>query len=232
MRVIAGTSGYSYKEWKGTFYPEALPASKMLPYYASRFGSVEINNTYYRMPNETLMKSWASVVPEGFTFVLKAPLWIAHLREQRAADAVHTFFDIASALGSKLGPTLFRRNDVNGLREFLDVVPKERRICIEFRDDSGVNEDVFAALREHDAALCVSDNDEVRDPGKILVSTASWGYLRLRRTDYSDRQLAAWARRVEKQAWSEAYVFFKHEDEGKGPVFAKRFLGYLGNDSR
>ena len=232
MRVIVGTSGYSYKEWKGTFYPEALPASRMLSFYATHFESVEINNTFYRMPNEKTLTTWASDVPDGFTFVLKAPAWITLSRKFDAAEGVRRFFEIGSALGSKLGPALFRREQVDGLRELLAAVPKGRRVCVEFRPEPALDEDLLTTLRDHDAAFCVADTDEVADPDKLLVSTASWGYLRLRRTDYSDGQLAAWARRVQKQAWSEAYVFFKHEDEGKGPVFAKRFLGHLGNNSR
>jgi uncharacterized protein YecE (DUF72 family) len=235
MRVIVGTSGYSYKEWKGTFYPDDLPAAKMLPFYASHFGTVEINNTFYRMPDEKLVTKWASEVPDGFTFVLKAPQWITH-RKELAPNDVRRFFEIASALGPKLGPALFRfppRKEMNRLRDFLAAVPRERRVCVEFRQESWMDEEVFAALREHDAALCAADTDEVADPDKILVATASWGYLRLRRTEYSDEQLAAWTRRVKQQPWLDAYVFFKHEDEGKGPLFAKRFIGLLpsGNDS-
>jgi uncharacterized protein YecE (DUF72 family) len=228
MRVIAGTSGYSYKEWKGTFYPEDLPASKMLSFYARHFGAVEINNTFYRMPNETLVMKWESEVPEGFTFVLKAPNWIEY---RPGPEPVGKFFDVASLLGSKLGPALFRRHSVNGLGDLLDVVPEGRRVCIEFRGDFSIGDDVLATLRDHDAALCVADTDEVEDPDSLLISTASWGYLRLRRSEYSDKQLKAWVQRVKAQPWSEAYVFFKHEDEGKGPRFAKRFLKLIGNDS-
>jgi uncharacterized protein YecE (DUF72 family) len=224
MRVIVGTSGYSYKEWKGTFYPDDLPASRMLSFYAQHFGAVEINNTFYRMPSEALVKKWASEVPDGFTFILKAPSWIEY---RASTEVVGKFFDIASALGSKLGPALFRRHKSDGLREFLALVPKERRVCVELRDVPSVDEDVLNALREHDAALCIADTDDAEDP---LVATASWGYLRLRRTDYSKKQLAAWAKRIAAQPWSHAYVFFKHEDEGKGPLFAKRFLALLGND--
>ena len=229
MRVVVGTSGYSYKEWKGTFYPDDLPASKMLSYYAERFGTVEINNTFYKMPNETLVRKWASEVPEGFTFVLKAPQWI--MTDTRL-DAIKRFFEVASVLGEKLGPALFRppypRKDMARLRALLALIPRERRVCLELRDESWMDEEVFAALREHDAALCIADTDEVEDPDKILIPTASWGYLRLRRTEYTDAQLAAWAQRVQSGPWSEAYVFFKHEDEGKGPVFANRFLESLG----
>ena len=231
MRVIVGTSGYSYKEWKGTFYPKALPASGMLSFYATHFGAVEINNTFYRMPNEKTLTKWASEVPDGFTFILKAPAWITLSRKFDAAEGIRRFFDIASVLGPKLGPALFRREQVDGIRELLGAVPKGKRVCVEFRPEPPLDEPLLATLREHDAAFCIADTDEVEDPDKLVVPTASWGYLRLRRTDYSDQQLAAWAKRVSAQPWSHAYVFFKHEDEGKGPVFAKRFLALLGNDS-
>jgi len=231
MHVIVGTSGYSYKEWKGTFYPKTLPASQMLSFYAANFGAVEINNTFYRMPAETTLAKWASEVPDEFTFVLKAPAWITLSRNFDSAAGLRRFFDIGSALGAKFGPALLRREQVDGLRELLAAVPKGRRVCVEIRHESWKDAEVVAALREHDAALCIADTDDVADPDDMLVTTASWGYLRLRRTDYSDEQLAAWAKRVTAQPWSHAYVFFKHEDEGKGPVFAKRFLKLLGNDS-
>ena len=231
MRVIVGTSGYSYKEWKGTFYPGDLPASKMLPFYAQHFGAVEINNTFYRMPDEKVMTQWASEVPEGFTFVLKAPAWITLSRNFNAAEGMRRFFEIGAVLGEKLGPALLRREQVDGLRELLAMVPAGKRVCVEIRHESWKDEEVVATLREHDAALCIADTDEIEDPDDILVATASWGYLRLRRTDYSKKQLAAWAKRIAAQTWSHAYVFFKHEDEGKGPLFAKRFLALLGNDS-
>jgi uncharacterized protein YecE (DUF72 family) len=231
MRVIVGTSGYSYKEWKGTFYPEDLPASKMLPFYAQHFGAVEINNTFYRMPDEKVMTKWASEVPDGFTFVLKAPAWITLSRNFNAAEGMRRFFEVGSALGAKLGPALLRREQVDGLRELLAIVPKERRVCVEFRGLPAIDDEVLKLLREHDAALCIADTDEVEDPDGLLAATASWGYLRLRRTDYSKKQLAAWAKRIAAQPWSHAYVFFKHEDEGKGPLFAKRFLALVGNDS-
>lgn len=237
MRLIVGTSGYSYKEWKGTFYPEDLPASKMLSFYAGHFGSVEINNTFYRMPDEKVVGKWASEVPDGFTFVLKAPQRITHQKKLAGVeDDVRHFVDVARTLGPKLGPLLFQlppyfRKDVAKLRELLSAVPREYRVALEFRHESWSDDEVHAALREHDAALCAADTDETPDPDKLLVPTASWGYLRLRRTDYSDDQLAAWARRVEGQAWSDAYVFFKHEDEGKGPMFAKRFLAVYSSRS-
>jgi uncharacterized protein YecE (DUF72 family) len=230
MRWFVGTSGYSYKEWKGTFYPADLPAAKMLSFYAAQFGSVEINNTFYRMPEEKTLATWAGEVPDGFTFVLKAPQWITmQKRIAGAAEPVQRFSEIAGTLGEKLGPLFFRlppdfQKDVEKLRAFLAVVPSERRVVMEFRHESWESDDVYAVLRERDAALCASDTDEIPDPDRLVVATTSWGYVRLRRTEYSDAQLAAWKRRIEAQPWSDAYVFFRHEDEGTGPVFAKRFL--------
>jgi uncharacterized protein YecE (DUF72 family) len=230
MRLIVGTSGYSYKEWKGTFYPDDLPASKFLAFYAQQFESVEINNTFYRMPDAKMVAKWGTEVPEGFTFVLKAPQRITHQKRLAGAeDEVRYFFEVAEALGSKLGPVLFQlppflKKDVDRLRDFLRRLPPQQKVGFEFRHESWESEDVYDALREHDAALCASDTDEVADPAKLIVSTASWGYLRLRRTEYSDGEIAEWRKRIEAQPWSDAYVFFKHEDEGKGPAFAKTFL--------
>lgn len=230
MRLIVGTSGYSYKEWKGSFYPADLPVAKMLPYYAEHFGTVEINNTFYRMPEAKTLAKWAGEVPDAFTFVLKAPQRITHQKKLAAAeDDVRHFLEVADVLGPRLGPLLFQlppylRKDVERLRGFLAQIPRERRVALEVRHDSWYDEEVYDALREHDAALCAADTDEVSDPDRLLVPTSSWGYLRLRRTEYSDEQLAAWRGRIDAQQWSDGYVFFKHEDEGKGPAFAKRFL--------
>ena len=230
MRLIVGTSGYSYKEWKGTFYPDDLPASKMLPFYAEHFDSVEINNTFYRMPEAKTLAKWKGEVPDRFTFILKAPQRITQQKKLHdAADDVRYFFEVAASLGEKLGPVLFQlppffRKDAARLREFIGVVPPEARVGFEFRHPSWMDEEVYDILRGRDAALCASDTDEVSDADALVVPTASWGYQRLRRTDYSDAQLQAWRARIDRQPWSDAYVFFKHEEEGKGPAFAKRFL--------
>ncbi len=230
MAVIVGTSGYSYKEWKGTFYPSDLPAAKMLPFYAEHFGSVEINNTFYRMPDAKTVEKWSSEVPEGFRFVLKAPQRITHHKKLAGVeDEVRHFLEVASLLGPKLGPLLFQlppylKKDAETRRGFLSLIPHNWRVALEVRHESWSDDEVYAILRDRDVPLCLSDTDEVTDPESLIVKTASWAYFRLRRTDYSDEQLAGWARRIDAQAWSDAYVFFKHEDEGKGPVFAKRFL--------
>jgi uncharacterized protein YecE (DUF72 family) len=230
MDLIVGTSGYSYKEWKGTFYPEDLSGAKMLSFYARQFRSVEINNTFYRMPDPSMMTKWAGEVPDGFTFVLKAPQRITHHKKLAGAeDDVRYLFETAAALGPKLGPVLFQlppfaRKDAQRLQAFIEWLPPERRVAFEFRHESWFDDEIAAILRGRDAALCAADTDEVEDPESILRPTASWGYLRLRRTDYSDDALAAWRGRIDRQPWSAAYVFFKHEDEGKGPAFARQFL--------
>ncbi len=229
MRVHVGTSGYSYKEWKGTFYPEDLPAAKMLAFYAERFDSVEINNTFYRMPEQTMVAKWGDQVPDGFTFVLKAPQRITHQKRLAGAEGdVAHLFDVAETLGPKLGPVLFQlppfaRKDAAKLRDFLAALPAARKVAFEFRHDSWCDEEVYDLLRGRAAALCLADTDETPSPDALVVRTASWGYLRLRRSEYSDADLAAWAARVQKQQWDEAYVFFKHEEEGRGPGFASRF---------
>ena len=233
MRIRVGTSGYSYKEWKGHFYPEDLPAAKMLEFYAARFDSVEINNTFYRMPEAATLGKWAAQVPDGFTFVLKAPQRITHQKRLvGAGDDVRQLFEAAESLGPKLGPVLFQlppysRKDALKMREFLAKLPPDKQVAFEFRHMSWCDDEIYALLRERDAPLCLSDTDESGDPENLVVPTATWGYLRLRRTQYSEDDLAAWARRVQKQPWKEAYVFFKHEDEAKGPAFARTFLQYV-----
>ncbi len=229
MQIHVGTSGYSYKEWKGFFYPEDLPAAKMLSFYASQFETVEINNTFYRMPEAKTLEKWRGDVPDNFVFVLKAPQRITHQKKLAGADDdVRYFFETGASLGSKFGPVLFQlppfaRKDAGKLRDFLAVLPKHP-VAFEFRHPSWFDEEIYSILHDCDAALCAADTDEVVDPGALTLSTASWGYLRLRRTEYHDGDLAQWAKRVQQQKWSEAFVFFKHEDEAKGPRFARSFI--------
>lgn len=234
MDVRIGTSGYSYKEWKGYFYPENLPAAKMLEYYAERFDTVEINNTFYRMPEAKMLEKWTTQVPDRFTFVLKAPQRITHQKRLTGAeDDVAYLFDVASSsLGSRLGPVLFQlppfsRKDAPKLRDFLAAIPPGKKVAFEFRHPSWCDDEIYELLRGRDAPLCLSDTDESGDPDALVIPTATWGYMRLRRTEYSDGDLAAWAGRVTRQAWGEAYVFFKHEDEAKGPAFANTFRRLL-----
>ena len=238
MRCCVGTSGYSYKEWKGSFYPKDLPNAGMLAHYAQRLGTVEINNTFYRMPSRTVLERWTQEVPDGFCFVLKATQRITHQKRLSAAAApdVSYFFDVASALGPRLGPVLFQlppflKKDAARLRDFLALLPEGRRAAFEFRHPTWFDEEVYEALRSRGAALCSSDTDESGKEGAPVVPTAAWGYLRLRRADYGDADLAAWAERVRAQPWEEAFVFFKHEDEGRAPAQAARFLAHLREEA-
>jgi len=227
MRVLAGTSGFSYKEWKGSFYPEDLPAEDMLAYYSARLPAVEINNTFYRMPKPSMLEGWAAQVPAEFRFILKASQRITHRKRlKEAGDEVAYFFQTAATLGERLGPTLFQlppnlKKDLPRLESFLTVLPEGARVAFEFRHASWFEEDVFSVLRTHGSALCVAEDEELATP---LVATAPWGYLRLRRQDYDDAAVAGWAEKVRAQPWSEAYVFFKHEDAGSGPKLAAEFL--------
>jgi uncharacterized protein YecE (DUF72 family) len=229
MTLYVGTSGYSYKEWKGNFYPQKLPANQMLKFYGEQFRTVEINNTFYRMPKASVLEAWADTVPADFRFVLKAPKQITHFKVLKdAGDSVAYFVEVAGALGQHLGPLLFQlpptaKKDVPRLRTFLELLPSNSRAAFEFRHASWFDDEVFRVLRDCRAALCIAEADN--DLEVPFVSTADWGYLRLRRPDYTEPELKAWVKRVHDQGWQDAFVFFKHEDEGKGPQMAKEFLG-------
>jgi uncharacterized protein YecE (DUF72 family) len=233
MRIHVGTSGYSYKEWKGTFYPKDLPAAGMLRFYAERLHTVEINNTFYRMPSETMLAAWAAEVKAGFTFALKAPQRITHQKRLKDADeVVLTFARLALGLGEKMGPLLFQlppnmKKDAPRLEAFLALLPPSVRVTFEFRHASWFDDEVFDVLRTRDAALCAAEGEELVSP---VVPTANWGYLRLRRTDYTDESIAAWAKTLHAQPWSEAFVYFKH-DEGAAPEFAAKLIAKLGGPS-
>jgi uncharacterized protein YecE (DUF72 family) len=230
MRVLVGTSGYSYKEWKGAFYPKDLPAAGFLRYYAERLPTVEVNNTFYRMPTEKLVSGWANEVPEGFVFALKAPQRITHIAKLvNAADATAAFVRTAGMLGPRLGPLLFQlppflRKDVPRLGAFLEHAPKGPRYAFEFRHASWFDDEVWATLRAHGASLCVAEGETLESP---VVATADWGYVRLRRDEYPDEVLATWAARIRAMPWNDAYVYLKH-DEGNAPVVAGRLRAILG----
>jgi uncharacterized protein YecE (DUF72 family) len=228
MDLYVGTSGYAYKPWKGPFYPEDLPDKQMLHYYGERFRSVEINNTFYRMPKASILEAWAAEVPPEFKFVIKAPQKITHIQRLKDTDgSVAYLLEIVSVLKDRLGPLLFQlpphlKKDAARLRDFLALLPPERRAAFEFRHESWFDEEVFGLLRERRAALCIAEaEDDLQVP---FVSTADWGYLRLRRPDYGDAELQTWATRIREPDWQDTFIFFKHEDEGKGPQMAKRFL--------
>jgi uncharacterized protein YecE (DUF72 family) len=231
MHTLVGTSGWAYKEWKGSFYPADLPADDMLRHYATRLPAVEINNSFYRIPKEKVLLEWAEQVPPGFRFVLKASRRITHInRLSNADDSLAYFLRTANCLGDRLGPTLFQcppslRKNPELLRDFLGRVPRTWRAAMEFRHESWFDDEVYQALREHDVALVGVDEDEGATP---LVATASWGYLRLRKPEYGDDELRTWAARVREQPWSEAYVFLKHDEESTaGPDAAVRLAAMV-----
>lgn len=228
MNLHVGTSGYSYKEWKGTFYPKDLPAKEMLRYYGERFRTVEINNTFYRMPKASVLEGWASEVPADFKFVLKASQRITHMQRLKGTDdSLSYLIEVAGALKERLGPLLFQlppnfKKDAPRLSDFLTSLPSHRRAAFEFRHASWFEEEVFDLLRKHQVALCIAEAEN--DLEVPFIPTANWGYVRLRLPDYSDADLKSWLKRVQQQDWQDAFIFFKHEDEGKGPAMAKRFL--------
>ena len=231
MKLLAGTSGYAFKEWKGPFYPEDCRDSAMLGYYASRFPTVEINNTFYRLPKEDVLRCWADQVPEDFTFSIKASQRITHYArlKEESAGAVDYLLRTTSVLGSRLGPILFQlppnlKKDLERLERFLDRLPADHRYTMEFRHESWFDDDVLDALRRKGVALCVTEQDGFRSP---ITSTASWGYLRLHRLDYDDAALEEWARVVAAQPWKEAFVVFKHDHTpGCGPPAVDSFLKF------
>ncbi len=232
MKLYVGTSGYAYREWKGPFYPADLPDREMLRWYAGVFRTVEINNTFYRMPKTAVVESWAAEVSGDFRFVLKASQRITHYQRLKdAGDTLGYLLKAAAALGEHQGPLLFQlppnmKKDVPRLRDFLALLPAGRRAAFEFRHASWFDDEVFGALRAHQAALCIAQEEgELEAP---FVSTADWGYLRLRRAEYAHADLEALAARVHAQEWSDAFVFFKHEDSAMGPKLARRFLELAG----
>ncbi len=226
MRILAGTSGYSYPAWKGRFYAADLPASRMLAAYAARLATVEINATFYRMPKAATLAAWRSEVPPSFVFALKAPQRVTHVKRLAGVEEDVAFFlRTAAELGGALGPVLWQlppslRKDLPRLRDFLALLPRGGHAALEFRHESWFADEVLAALSDAGAALCIADDESRSTP---VAATAAFGYLRLRRPDYDDAALGRWAETVRAQRWSDAFVFFKHEDEARGPDYALRF---------
>lgn len=235
MIVYTGTSGFSYKEWKGEFYPEDLPNTKMLAFYSSKLPAVEINNTFYRLPRRELLATWADDVPETFRFILKASRRITHFKRLNDAGELTEYMcSTASALGSRLGPILFQLppnfpKDLGRLRNFMPVIAPGIRAAFEFRHPSWHDKEVFEVLAEHNAALCIAHDGEA---DAEIVPTADWGYLRLRAPGYTGEELDGWASGVRKQMWEEAFVFFKHEDDAAGPAMAADFLNRFDQATR
>lgn len=229
--VYTGTSGFNYPEWKERFYPADLPAAKMLPFYAGRLPTVEINYTFYRMPTSALLAGWAAQVGERFRFTLKAPKRITHDRRLKEPTAlVPGFVEVAASLGTRLACLLFQlppnlKCDTGLFDEFLATLPPRVSAAFEFRHVSWLDDAIYQRLADRNLALCLADTAEREAP---WVVTADYGYLRLRDEGYTERDLQSWAARVAAESgWREAFVYFKHEDEGKGPEFAERFIASL-----
>jgi uncharacterized protein YecE (DUF72 family) len=234
MKTYVGTSGYSYKEWRGIFYPEKITPKEMLRFYAERFGTVEINNTFYRMPTESVLTSWAEQVPTDFIFAFKAPQVITHLKRLKNVESeIEYLLRTLSVLGERLGPVLFQfpknfHANLSLLRDFLALIPHTMSFAFEFRSPSWLAAGMPDLLREKGCSLCITDSEE--NPTNEIISTATWGYLRLRRPDYIEADLSGWRKRILSQKWEKVFVFFKHEEEGKGPGMAVRFRELI--DSR
>jgi uncharacterized protein YecE (DUF72 family) len=230
-RTFVGTSGYNYPEWRGSFYPEKFSTDKMLAYYASHFPTVEINYTFYRMPTEKLLAGWAAGTPEPFTFTLKAPRRITHdAKLRRCEELTQAFCATARTLGPKLGVLLFQlpptlKKDAEVLREFCALVPRDLRAAFEFRHPSWFDAEVFDILRGSRRALCVSDSEKLSAPVEI---TADYAYFRLRDEGYQQPDIERWAGVIRGLAGvTDAFVYFKHEEQGLGPEFAKRLMALL-----
>jgi len=227
MELHVGTSGYSYKEWKGIFYPEKIAPKEMLRFYGERLNAVEINYTFHHMPTERVLTPWVERVPDGFVFALKAPQVITHRKRLKdVEEEAEYLFRTVQVLGEKLGtvlvqfPASFRANRQR-LEDLLRLVPETVRCAFEFRSPTWLEAGIPELLAGNGHALCVADTDE--SPATESLGTARWGYLRLRRSEYAEADLALWAERVRGQPWDRAFVFFKHEDEAKGPDEALRF---------
>jgi len=232
MQLWVGTSGYNYPEWRGSFYPEKMPAAKMLPYYAERFSTVEINYTFYRVPNAKILAGWHAETPPGFRLTLKAPKRITHIAKLRdCGELLAYFLKTAATLGEKQGALLFQlppylRRDLALLDDFLAQVPEGTCAAFEFRHASWMEADVFARLSARNLALCVADSEKFATPVEL---TADYGYFRLRDEGYSAEDLQHWAGviRTRAAACRDVYVYFKHEEAGKGPEFARALLRSL-----
>jgi uncharacterized protein YecE (DUF72 family) len=233
MSIWVGTSGYNYPEWRGSFYPEKFAAAKMLPYYAERFPTVEINYTFYRAPNEKILDGWNQATPDRFKLTLKAPRRITHDRRLRdCAEPVRQFLETASSLGAKLGALLFQlppnlKKDVALFDSFLDTFPPRVCAAFEFRHESWLDEDVYARLRARNLALCIADSERLSTP---VVITADYAYFRLRDEGYMSDDIARWAGviRDKTSACKDVFVYFKHEESGKGPAFGLELMRMLG----
>ncbi len=229
--VLAGASGYSFKEWKGTFYPEKMKPEEMLPFYSARLPTVEINNTFYRMPRTTMLEDWVKITPDAFKFSIKASRRITHMARIKAesgADSVAYLYKSLASLEAKRGPVLFQlppnlKKDLPRLAEFLALLPQGHNAAFEFRDDTWFEDDVYAALKGAGAALCLSEREDNAPPP--LVETAAWGYVRLRLEEYTDRDLETWAERLAATGWKDVYAYFMHEPTA--PAYAQALMRFV-----
>ncbi|MDB6137260.1 MAG: hypothetical protein JWO94_332 [Verrucomicrobiaceae bacterium] len=232
MQAWTGTSGFQYPAWKGVFYPEKLPVSKMLPYYATQFPSTEINYSFRQIPSAKTISAWAAATPEEFKFSFKAPQKVTHFAKLRHSEGtVAALHEAIAPLGAKLGLVLFQlpatfKKDAPLLEDFLGGLPAGLKAAFEFRDASWLDDEVYAVLKAHNTALCIAESEEFETPAEV---TADFGCLRLRREDYTPAQVKKWAAwvRGQKRHWGDAFVYFKHEDTGIGTAFAKQFLAAM-----
>ena len=232
MNTWIGTSGFQYAEWKGSFYPEDLSAAKMLPYYAERLNTTEINYTFHRIPAAKTIENWNKLTPEKFRFALKAPQKITHWSKLRdCGDTMRYFHDVASGLGEKLGPVLFQlpptfKKDTLILADFVNCFAEGMRAAFEFRHDSWFGDDVWEILKGRNVSLCIADTEDLATP---KVATANYGYLRLRRADYTKINIEKWSAYVREKGkdWKDVFIYFKHEEAGAGPKFAKQMMELL-----
>jgi uncharacterized protein YecE (DUF72 family) len=234
-KLLAGASGYSFKEWCGPFYPEKMKADQMLAFYSARLPTVEINNTFYRMPQAAVLEQWKATVPAGFRFSIKASRRITHMsriKAESSADSVQYLYKMLESLGDKRGPVLFQlppqlKRDVPRLEAFLALLPPDHRAAFEFREASWFDDAVYAALKSAGASLCFSEREDDAPPP--LVETAPWGYVRLRLETYSDEDLARWAQRIAGTQWRETYAYFMHEPTA--PAYARTLLDAWENSA-
>ena len=232
MRILAGASGYSFKEWRGTFYPEKMKPEEMLPFYSARLPTVEINNTFYRFPRPNVLEEWARVTPAQFKFAIKAPRRITHigrLKPESVTESIGFLYNNMGPLGEKRGPVLFQcpptmKKDLARLEGFLALLPADHRAAFEFRNDSWFTDDVYAALKGAGASLCFSEREDNAPPP--LVETAPWGYVRLRLEEYTERDLEQWAKRLAATGWNDVFAYFMHEPTA--PAYAASLMRFAG----
>jgi uncharacterized protein YecE (DUF72 family) len=232
-RLLAGASGYAFKEWCGSFYPDKMKSDAMLAWYAERLPTVEINNTFYQMPKPAVLEAWRAATPDSFRFAIKASRRITHdarLKADASADSVGYLYRTLAALGDKRGPVLFQlppflKKDLPRLVEFLHLLPEGHRAAFEFRNESWFDDAVYDVLKGAGASLCLSEREDNAPPP--LVETAPWGYIRLRLESYADEDLAQWARRLAATGWQETFVYFMHEPTA--PTYARALMGFAAS---